>query len=69
MTLTAHQIRALERNVFATICSPEALMEEAGTAAARKIRESFPIPGQAFAVFGKGHNGRSEEHTSELQSH
>jgi NAD(P)H-hydrate epimerase len=57
MILTASQIRALEQSVFASGASPEALMEEAGTGAARKLREAYPSPGHAFAIFGKGHNG------------
>jgi NAD(P)H-hydrate epimerase len=57
MILTASQIRALEQSVFTSGASPEALMEEAGTGAARKLREAFPAPGHAFAIFGKGHNG------------
>lgn len=57
MTLTASQIRALEQTVFAKGVSPETLMEEAGMGAAIKIREAYPVPGHAFAIFGKGHNG------------
>ena len=57
MTFTASQIRALEQSVFAEGVSPEILMEEAGIGAAQKLREAFPTPGHAFAIFGKGHNG------------
>jgi NAD(P)H-hydrate epimerase len=57
MILTASQIRALERAVFAQGASPEALMEQAGMGVARKLREAYPHPGHAYAVFGKGHNG------------
>lgn len=57
MLLSAAQVRTLEKQVFANGESPESLMEEAGSGIARILFESFPTPGHAYAVFGKGHNG------------
>jgi hydroxyethylthiazole kinase-like uncharacterized protein yjeF len=49
-------MKATESAAFARGVSAELLMESAGLAIARNIRDFFPDPGHALAVCGKGHN-------------
>lgn len=57
MILSCAAMRAVEERAFADGITAEQLMEEAGAAIARAVRQTFPRPGLCLAVFGKGNNG------------
>lgn len=56
MLLTAAEMRASEEAAFARGVSAESLMDRAGSALARAVRQFFPSPGHVVAVCGKGNN-------------
>lgn len=56
--VTCAQMREMEKNAIASGISALRLMENAGSAAARCIRESMPVAGRhCLVVCGKGNNG------------
>ena len=54
--VTADEMRALERAVFAAGVEPGALMDLAAEGIARRLVDHFPVAGTATAYLGKGHN-------------
>ena len=57
MVATKEQIRKIEAKAFESGLSEERLMENAGTAAARKIREIAVAPMETVILCGHGNNG------------
>lgn len=57
MIVTCEQMKQAEDRLFSTGVVAENLMEKAGQACARAIRQFFHAPGQATLFVGKGNNG------------
>lgn len=57
MIVTCEQMKQAEDRLFATGVIAEDLMEKAGQACARAIRQFFQTAGQATLFIGKGNNG------------
>jgi NAD(P)H-hydrate epimerase len=54
--LTAEQMRAAEKDAFASGVKVEALMNKAGAGVARAVAKFFQKPGRCIVFAGKGHN-------------
>ncbi len=57
MIVTCEQMKQAEERLFSTGVVAEDLMEKAGQACSRAIRQFFPVPGRATLFVGKGNNG------------
>ena len=57
MIVTCEQMKQAEDRLFSTGVVAEDLMEKAGQACARAVRQFFLVPGKATLYVGRGNNG------------